>query len=358
MKENAEKRLAEIRRQKKIDAVVFFGLENIRYLCGFTGSDGVLICAPSNNIFLSDSRYQEQAKGEIENALFKKYTRKMEGLTRTLRTLRVRRIGIEASAISYEGYQQLRTKLPRVTLVPIGKELVNLRVCKTPKELGSIRQAIQIASTSFAEAVRLMKPGFRERRVADFLEYRMIRKGGDKPSFDTIVASGVRAALPHGKASEKTLQENETVVVDFGTRYRGYHSDETKTMILGKPSAEQKRIYDTVRRAQERAFQAIRPGAAVRKIDAAAREVIGRAGYGKFFGHGTGHGVGLAVHEAPTLSPRGEGVVEAGMVFTVEPGIYLPGWGGVRLEDMVRVTDRGFERLTFLAKNLSENILP
>lgn len=317
-----------------------------------------MVCASSNNTFLSDSRYEEQAKGEIENALFKRYTRKMEGLARFLRTLRVRRVGLEASAISYEGYQQLQAKLPRVTLVPLSKELINLRVCKTLKELGHIRQAIQIASASFSEALRVIKPGSRERRVADFLEYRMIRQGGDKPAFDTIVASGARAALPHGRASEKKMQKNETVVVDFGTRYRGYHSDETKTLILGKPTREQKKIYDTVRRAQEKALKKIRPGALVRKIDAAAREVIGRAGYGKFFGHGTGHGVGLAVHEAPTISPKGQGFVEAGMVFTVEPGIYVPGWGGVRLEDMVWVTDRGYERLTFLAKDLPENILP
>jgi Xaa-Pro aminopeptidase len=201
-----------------------------------------------------------------------------------------------------------------------------------------------------------MGPGVKERVAADFLEMRMKSRGGEKPAFDTIVASGPRAALPHGRATDKRMQEKETVVVDFGVCFQGYHSDETKTLILGKPDAKQRRIYDTVRRAQEKAIKAIRPGVGVRHIDAAARETIVRAGYGKFFGHGTGHGAGLAVHEEPTISPRGRGVVEEGMVFTVEPGIYIPGWGGVRLEDMILVTVRGCEILTLLSKDLKENI--
>jgi Xaa-Pro aminopeptidase/Xaa-Pro dipeptidase len=153
------------------------------------------------------------------------------------------------------------------------------------------------------------------------------------------------------------MEKGETVVVDFGVRYQGYHSDETKTLILGRPDPRQKKIYDLVRKAQERAIRATRPGVHVRTIDRAAREVISRAGYGKFFGHGTGHGIGLAVHEPPTLSPRGSGVVEAGMIFSVEPGIYLPGWGGVRLEDLVLVTDRGCEVLTYLSKDLKDNVI-
>jgi Xaa-Pro aminopeptidase len=153
------------------------------------------------------------------------------------------------------------------------------------------------------------------------------------------------------------MEKGETVVVDFGVRHEGYHSDETKTIILGKPDGKQKKIYELVRKAQDKAIKAIRPGISVRAIDRAAREVISRAGYGPFFGHGTGHGIGLAVHEAPTVSPRGKGVVEPGMIFSVEPGVYLPGWGGVRLEDLVLVTDRGCEVLTYLSKELGDNVL-
>jgi Xaa-Pro aminopeptidase len=351
----AAQRLETVKRRTKVDAILFWGLENIRYLCGFSGSDGVLILTGHERIFLSDSRYEEQARGELQGATFKKYKQKIEGIARLLQSLRVKRVGFESAAMPYESYKKLREKLTRVTFIPLAREISGLRARKTPEEREKIRQAIRIGTESFVDASSRFKPGVRERASAEFLEGRMRRRGGDKPAFDTIVASGPRAALPHGAASEKRMGRNEMVVVDFGVRFQGYHSDETKTLILGKPDAEQRRVYDTVRRAQEKAMRAIRPGVSGRYIDGAAREVIARAGYGKFFGHGTGHGVGLAVHEEPLVSPRGRGIVEEGMVFTVEPGIYIPGWGGVRLEDMVLVTPRGCEILTVLSKELKEN---
>jgi Xaa-Pro aminopeptidase len=352
----AEQRLEMLRRRTKVDAILFWSLENIRYLCGFSGSDGVLIVAGRERTFMSDSRYEEQARAEVRDATVKKYKQKIEGIAQLLQSLHVKRLGFESAAVPYESYQRLKEKLPRVSFVPLGREIAGLRARKNPGELAKIRRAIQIASESFGDASSRFKPGVRERVAAEFLECRMRRRGGDKTAFDTIVASGPRAALPHGEASDKRMGQKETVLVDFGVRFQGYHSDETKTLILGKPDAEQRRVYDTVRRAQEKAMKAIRPGVGVRRIDAAAREVIARAGYGKFFGHGTGHGVGLAVHEEPIISPRGRGVAEEGMVFTVEPGIYIPGWGGVRLEDMVLVAARGYEVLTFLSKELRENI--
>jgi len=352
----AEQRLEGVRRRAKVDAILFWSLENIRYLCGFSGSDGVLILTGHERTFLSDSRYEEQARGEVREATFIKYKQKIAGIARFLQGRRVKRVGFESAAVPYESYQKLREKLPRVAFVPLAREIAGLRARKSREELEKIRRAIRIATESFVDASPRFKPGVRERTAAEFLECRMRRLGGDKPAFDSIVASGPRGALPHGAASEKRMGRKEMVVVDFGVRFQGYHSDETKTLILGKPDAEQRRIYETVRRAQEKAMRTIRPGVSGRFIDGAAREVIARAGYGKFFGHGTGHGVGLAVHEEPLISPRGRGVVEEGMVFTVEPGIYIPGWGGVRLEDMVSVTSRGCERLTVLAKELKENI--
>ena len=349
--------IEKIIRRAKVDAILFLSLENICYLCGFTGSDGALIITGQERTFLSDSRYEEQARGEIRNAAFKKYRQKIEGLVQFLRDLGIKRLGFESNAMTYEDYRKLKEKLARVSFIPLAHEIDNLRVRKEPEELEKIRRAIRIASVSFNDTVSRIRAGARERSVAEFLECRMKRWGGDKEAFDTIVASGPRAALPHGAASAKRLQKKETVVIDFGARYRGYHSDETKTMILGQPDAEKKKIYTVVRRAQEKALKTIRPGVSFRRIDAAAREVISRAGYGQFFGHGTGHGVGLAVHEAPHISPQGRGVAEEGMVFTVEPGIYIPGWGGVRLEDMILVTGRGCEKLTVLSKDLEENIL-
>jgi len=353
----AKKSLRSLLQRKKLDAILFSSLENIRFLCGFTGSDGALIYGQEERVFLSDSRYEEQAKGEVRGAIFKRYQKKNEGIAQSLRALRVKRLGFEASALTWETYQRLKEHLSRVTFIPLTAEISGLRACKEPPEIEKMRKAIQIASESFLDTLPRLKPGVHERTAGDFLEVRMKRRGGEAPAFPTIVASGPRAALPHGKASDKGMEKGETVVVDFGVRYQGYHSDETKTLILGRPDARQKKIYDLVRKAQERAIRAIRPGVNVRTIDRAAREVISRAGYGKFFGHGTGHGIGLAVHEPPTLSPRGSGVVEAGMIFSVEPGIYLPGWGGVRLEDLVLVTDRGCEVLTYLSKDLKDNIL-
>jgi len=340
-----------------LDAILFSSLENIRYLCGFSGSDGVLIQAGQERIFLSDFRYEEQAKAEIRDATFRKYKKKMEGVAECLKSMGVRRLGFEATALTYENYQRLKEKLPRVTLVPLVDQIANLRARKEPEEVEKIRRAIQIASQSFEATLPRLKPGAREKRVSGFLEIQMKRRGGETPAFAPIVASGPRGALPHGAATEKKMEKRELVVVDFGVRFQGYHSDETKTLILGKPDAQQRKIYDLVRLAQERAMKAVKPGVRVRQIDAAARQVISQAGYGKFFGHGTGHGVGLAIHEPPTISPRGKGVVEPGMVFSVEPGIYLPGWGGVRLEDLILVTERGCETLTYLSKDLKDNIL-
>jgi len=352
----ARQHIETVRRRAKVDAILFWGLENIRYLCGFTGSDGALIITAQGWTFMSDSRYKEQVAGEVQGAAFKEYKQKVEGVARFLLALRVKRLGFESAALYYESYQKLKEKLPRVSFRPLAEEIRGMRARKNAEELEKIRRAIQIASQSFKDTLSRIRPGVREKAVAEFFEWRMKRRGGEKLSFDTIVASGPRAALPHGRATDKRMQKGETVVVDFGVRFQGYHSDETKTLILGKPDAEQRRIYDTVRRAQEKALKAIRPGVNVRRVDAAAREVIGKAGYGKFFGHGTGHGVGLAVHEEPSISPRGRGMLEEGMIFTIEPGIYIPGWGGVRLEDMVLVTQKGCEVLTMLPKDLQENI--
>jgi Xaa-Pro aminopeptidase len=352
-----EQKIEKLMRRKELDAILFWGFENIRYLCGFTGSDGALVWTRGERVFLTDSRYTEQAQSEVRNAGVSKYRQKIPGISRLLKTLRGRRIGFEAAAVSFENYRRLRETLPRVSFVPLSGEFSGLRAVKETEEIACLKRAVQIASESFEKTIPKVKPGSREAAVAEALECRFRRGGGEKPSFDTIVASGYRAALPHGAASEKKLAAGETVVVDFGTRFRGYHSDETKTLILGEPDGRVKKVYDVVRRAQAAAIRAVRPGVSGREIDAAARGVIQKAGLGKCFGHGTGHGVGLAVHEDPAISPRGTTVVEEGMVFTVEPGVYIPGWGGVRLEDMVRVTAAGCERLTYLSKDIKDNIM-
>ncbi len=353
----AVQRLENLMRRKGLDVILFWGPENIRYLCGFTGSDGALIYSRGDRVFLTDSRYTEQAKGEVPTAAVSQYRQKIPGIAQALKSLRVRRIGFEADTVNFESYRRLQERIPRVSLIPLGTELAGIRAVKGAKEIGRLGEAVRIASESFLKTFPRIKAGARETAIAESLECQFRRRGGEKPSFDTIVASGYRAALPHGAASEKRLGEGETVVIDFGARFQGYHSDETKTLLLSRPDAKTKRVYEIVRRAQAKAIQAVRPGVTGREIDAAARDVIQKAGYGKFFGHGTGHGVGLAVHEAPLISPKGKAVVEEGMIFTVEPGIYIPGWGGVRLEDMVQVTSNGCERLTYLSKGIKDNII-
>jgi Xaa-Pro aminopeptidase len=353
-----EERLRQMMRVHRLDGVLFWSLENIRYLSGFTGDDGVLLYANEERVLLSDGRFEEQAKKEMRGSSFKKYHNKIDGLARFLRSLRMRRLGLEAQAISHDSYRRLQEKLPRLTFIALAAQLSDLRVCKSLEEVEKIRAAVRIATQGFRECFSRFRPGIREKTAASYLEYRMKIRGGEKPSFPTIVASGARAALPHGEASPKKMGRGETVVVDFGTCYQGYNSDETKTLILGPPTREQRKIYELVRKAQERAIREIRPGVSLRSIDAAARGVISRAGYGKFFVHGLGHGIGLAVHEAPSVSPRGKGKVEEGMVFSVEPGIYIPGWGGVRLEDLVWVRGRRGEVLSDLPKKLEKNIIP
>ena len=353
----ADQSLEKLMRRMNLDVILFWGPENIRYLCGFTGSEGALIYSRGTRIFLTDSRYTEQAKGEVQIAAVSQYRQKISGISQTLKSLRARRIGFEAAAVNFESYRQLQGKMPRASFLPLAAELAGIRAVKGAEEIRRLREAVRIASESFRKTIPKIRPGSREAVVAESLECQFRRGGGERASFDTIVASGFRAALPHGTASEKRLAGGETVVVDFGTRYQGYHSDETKTLLLGRPDDKTKRIYEIVRRAQAKAIRAVRPGATGREIDAAARDVIQKAGYGKFFGHGTGHGVGLAVHEPPLISPKGKAMIEEGMILTVEPGIYVPGWGGVRLEDMFRVTSGGCERLTYLSKEIKDNIV-
>lgn len=352
----AEQDLGKILDKANLDAILFLSSENIRYLCGFTGSEGVLVVTKQERFFLSDFRYETQAQKELRGAIFKRYGQKIDGLAKLLKNLRIKRLGFEARAMNYEDFSLLHEKLPRLNLIPLIKEISRLRARKSTEEVNKIRQAVKIATDSFKGIQPRLKSGSKEKSIATMMEIEIIRRGGQKSAFPTIVASGPRAALPHGVASEKILEKGEMVVIDFGACWEGYHSDETKTVILGKPTKRLKEIYGLVLRAQEKAIRMIRPGVSLKKIDQAARDTISRAGYGEFFGHGTGHGLGLAVHEEPRISPRATGVAEEGMVFTVEPGIYIPGWGGVRLEDLVLVTSGGCEKLTFLPKEIEENI--
>jgi Xaa-Pro aminopeptidase len=339
----------------EVDGMLFNSLENIRYLSGFTGSDGAVVVTGQRSLFLTDSRYWAQAEGEIKGSEIVHYRKKLDGVASLLSDLNLKHIGFESPSLTVAFHRALKDKLgTEVGLVPLEDEIKNLRAPKDPGELDLMRKAIDIASGAFDHALTISREGVLERDIALEMEFFMKRNGAESLAFDIIVASGPRAALPHGKASNKRLNRGDLILFDYGAKFNGYHSDETCTVICGSPTAEQRKIYQVVKDAHDRAIETVRPGIAIHEVDRAARNYIKECGYGDYFGHGLGHGVGLAVHEDPPINGENKGVVQEGMVFTIEPGIYIPDWGGVRIEDMVRVTPKGAEVLTRQPKESRE----
>ena len=339
--------------EQDLDALLVTRPANLRYFSGFTGTDGALIITPQETIFLTDSRYTIQAGEEVKVDQRREYSVQAEGIIAALEDFSAKIVGYEAEYLTCAALERLRTRSGQeITLVGLDRLMLGLRGIKDSIEIVALERAAHMAAAAFDEIVPLLRPGIAERKIALDLEFAMRRLGGDEKSFDLIVASGERGALPHGAASDRILRSGEFVTIDFGLRLQGYCSDETVTIAIGEVDAELERVYDTVYQAQEDAIAAIRPGVPLKEIDALARNTIAAAGYASFFGHGLGHGVGLEVHEYPTLSPRSVDTAQVGMVFTVEPGIYLPGKGGVRLEDMVVVTNDGCRKLTRIPKKL------
>ncbi|TYO99966.1 Xaa-Pro aminopeptidase/Xaa-Pro dipeptidase [Geothermobacter ehrlichii] len=337
--------------ENDLDGVVFFHLPNIRYLCGFTGTDGALVATPGRTVFLTDSRYTTQARRQVRADEVSEYRQKIEGVAEFLRETGVRRCGFEATTLAYGLWSKLREKVGSdCELVPLDDAVDRLRRIKSDVEVAALLRAAGLHRRAFDEVRTMIRPGVTERQIALELEISLKRFGAEEKAFDFIVASGERGAMPHGVASDRAIGEGELVTIDFGVRLDGYHSDETITLAVGEISSDLRRIYDIVLAAHDAALEAVTPGMSLRALDAVARDLIAAEGYGDFFGHGLGHGVGLEIHEYPAISPRAEGLVEAGMVLTIEPGIYVPGLGGVRIEDMVRVTDDGCEILTRLPK--------
>ena len=336
-----------------LDGFLFTSLENIRYLSGFTGSDAAVLLTEKESFFLTDSRYWTQAEGEVKGAEIVRYKKKVDGIASLFSSLKLKAIGFEAASLTVSFHRALSERLEGgVRLHPMEEEIKSLRMVKDEEELALMRKAIQISSDAFQHALKTLKVGTLEEEIAFEMEFHMKKNGADALGFDIIVASGKRSALPHGKASQKRIERGDFVLFDFGSRFQGYHSDETCTVICGPPTSEQKTIFQLVKEAHDKAVALVRPGVSIHEVDAAARDHIRSGGYGDYFGHGLGHGVGLAVHEDPTINAENKNVLQEGMVFTIEPGVYVPNLGGVRLEDMVRVTSQGTEVLTYLPKEL------
>jgi len=335
-----------------VDALLILKTENRRYVTGFTGSAGLALITGTDVLLAVDSRYEEQAAAEAPGAAVIRGGRDpLAALAGAVEGRGLGRIGFESEFVPYAQVVRLREKLAPADLVALG-DVDRLRWVKDPSEVAAIARAAEIADAAYLRLLERLRPGTSERDAALELETLMRRAGADRVAFPSVLASGLRSALPHGLATDRVMGPGEFVTLDFGAVWAGYCADCTRTVVLGNADERQRRVHGVVQDAQRRALQMIRPGVACRDVDAAARSVIAEAGYGEAFGHSLGHGVGLEVHEGPRLSPQEEAALDAGMVVTVEPGIYLPGWGGVRIEDTVVVTPEGCRILTHAPKGL------
>ena len=339
--------LRKAMQREGLSAFAVTNLRNIHYLTGFTGSAGACLITPRSAVFITDFRYRSQAAKQAPPEFRRaEHPSPVEGIVKELRKTRAKSLAFEETHVTHGVYRRMRKLARGVRLKPVTGLVEGLRLCKDPGEVRKLRRGARVNAQALREIPASLRPGRAEADVALDLETAMRRRGASGPSFDTIVASGPRSALPHGIASSRKLNVGDLITIDFGAVVSGYHADTTRVFSLGKPSAKGEKIYDIVLEAQMTALEAVKPGVACGEVDKAARDVISGYGYGDAFGHGTGHGVGLHIHEAPRLGPGVKEELEPGMVVTVEPGIYLPRWGGVRIEDMVLVTDRGKEVLT------------
>jgi len=337
-------------KENNLDAFLVTNPFNRRYITGFTGTAGVALITESDAFFITDFRYVEQAKEQASHFTIIKLKETVEDeLAKLLEKLQINRLGFEQEHVTYGQYMEYKKKFP-VSLIASKEMIESLRVIKTEKEIEIIKQAAKIADDSFEYILDHIKPGVREIEIANELEFFMRKNGATSSSFDIIVASGFRSALPHGVASEKEIQQGDLVTLDFGALYKGYCSDITRTVAVGNISEKLIEIYNIVLEAQQRGVQGIKPNMTGKEADALTRDYIEKKGYGAYFGHSTGHGIGLEIHEGPGLSPKSNLVLEKNMVVTVEPGIYIPDLGGCRIEDDIVLTESGNERLTFATK--------
>ena len=347
--------------EKSLPALLVTDERNVTYLTGFTGDSSYLLVTPDRELLISDRRYTTQLEEEcpgLEMAIRGPGTKLPDFTAETIGKFALAGLGIEADTLTVAAYDKLRDSMKATKFASTSGLVEKLREVKDAGEIAEIRHAVRIAERAFAVTRASLRLGRTEKEVADELEYQIRLFDGTCGAFPSIVGVGPRAALPHGRPiRESKIGDFEFVLIDWGARGRLYHSDLTRVLLTGKLSPQLRNVYGVVLAAQRAAIAAIRPGAVLKEIDASARKVIEAAGHGEHFGHSLGHGIGLAVHEQPRLAPDQEGKLAPGHIVTVEPGIYLPGWGGVRIEDDVLVTEEGCEVLTSVAKELDECVV-
>lgn len=335
------------------EALLITNEVNRQYMTGFTGTSGVVLVTEQEAILFTDFRYTEQAEAQAPHySIIDHGTTLIAQIRDVLLREGIKRLYFEAQHMTYQTYQTYLDGLEGIELTPSKQVVEQLRMIKDESELKILREAAALADQAFMYIIDHMKPGVSEKRIAFLLEIFMREHGATSSSFDMIVASGERSAMPHGVASDRLLGQNEFVTLDFGAYYQGYCSDITRTVVIGKPTPKHREIYDIVLEAQMNGLEHIKPGMSGQQADALTRDIIKRYGYGDQFGHSTGHGIGMEIHEEPRLSMTSETVLQPGMTVTVEPGIYIPTFGGVRIEDDIVITEDGAERLTLSSKEL------
>lgn len=346
-------KLRALFKEYEVDGFLITNPYNRRYMTGFTGTAGVVLITEKDAVFITDFRYMEQAQEQAKGYEIVQHSGPIgEKIAEELQNRKVTHLGFEQDYLTFATYRGYKERFISTTLVPISNSIERLRLIKDPQEIEIIRQAVNIVDDTYAHILKVTKPGMREVEVANELEFSMRKQGATSSSFDIIVASGTRSALPHGVASEKVIEQGDFVTLDFGALYRGYCSDMTRTFAVGEPKPKLREIYEVCLQAQLIGVQHIKAGMMGKEADALCRDYITEKGYGPNFGHSTGHGLGMEVHEVPRLSMVVEEILQPGMVVTVEPGIYIAGIGGVRIEDDIVITQNGNEILTQSTKEL------
>lgn len=337
------------------DAALIISPENRRYYTSFPATDGFLLVTGSDAVFYTDSRYTEAASNTIAACRVEDSTDIYDKLAVYFKDNNIKRVSLEAGWVTLSLYERICKKLADFEIdssEALSKTITQQRSVKTEYEISRVRAAQRITEKTFEHMLGFIKPGLTEKQVQLELDFYMLSNGAHELSFETIAVTGSNGSKPHGVPGDKIIQSGDFVTLDFGAAVDGYHSDMTRTVAVGKPSDKQKLVYETVLEAQMACFAALGDGVPAKLCDKAARDVIEKAGFGAFFGHGTGHGVGIEIHESPSVSPRSEDILRAGHIVTDEPGIYLPGEFGVRIEDMALITADGYEKLTDCPKHL------